>query len=91
MKKGTRGIKGAAGGPERITLIILITIMVILVMLALLNTRGAKITPQSIKTPPKKLKKQETTQTVYVYPSGDKGTLRYDWKTGEKGIEINFE
>lgn len=59
-------------------------------ILIFLCTRGANST-KSVKTPPKKLKKQDTTQTVYVYPSGDKGTLRYDWKTGEKGTEINFE
>jgi hypothetical protein len=54
------------------------------------STRGASSSTnrQSIKDVPTKLNNVEHVQE-YIYPSGDKGTLPYDWKTGEKGIELN--
>ena len=67
------------------TLIMLAGLLVIIYF----STRGASSSTntQSIKAPPKKLEKVEHVQE-YIYPSGDKGTLPYDWKTKERGEPI---
>ena len=60
-----------------------------LLVIIYFSTRGASSSTntQSIKAPPKKLEKVEHVQE-YIYPSGDKGTLPYDWKTKERGEPI---
>ena len=44
---------------------------------------------KSIKAPPVKMKKRPAQEpTMYRYPSGDTGSLPYDWRTKKKGEQI---